>query len=42
MSQMIAESESFKYKVKITENTPNNSNTKDVEIIAPLKYLSNF
>ena len=38
----LAESESFKYKVKITENTPNNGNTKDVEIIAPLKYLSNF
>ena len=38
----LAESESFKYKVKITENTPNNGNTKDVEIIVPLKYLSNF
>ena len=23
-------------------NTPNNGNTKDVEIIVPLKYLSNF
>ena len=38
----LARSESFKYKVKITEKTPNNGNTKDVEIIVPLKYLSNF
>ena len=35
-------SESFKYKVNITGKTPNNGNTKDVEIIVPLKYLSNF
>ena len=35
-------SESFKYKVKITRNTPVNGNTKDVEILVPLKYLSNF
>ena len=34
--------ESFKSKVKITGNTPSNGNTKDVEIIVPLKYLSNF
>ena len=33
---------SFKSKVKITGKTPNNGNTKDVEIIVPLKYLSNF
>ena len=38
----IANSESFKSKVKITGQTPNNGNTKDVEIIVPLKYLSNF
>ena len=38
----LARSESFKYKVKITGKTPNNGNTKDVEIIVPLKYLSNF
>ena len=38
----IANSESFKSKVKITGKTPNNGNTKDVEIIVPLKYLSNF
>ena len=35
-------SESFKSKVKITGKTPNNGNTKDVKIIVPLKYLSNF
>ena len=38
----IADSESFKSKVKITGKTPNNGNTKDVAIIVPLKYLSNF
>ena len=35
-------SESFKYKIKITRKTPDNGNTKDVEIIVPSKYLSNF
>ena len=35
-------SESFKSEVKITGNTPNNGNTKDVEIIVALKYLNNF
>ena len=38
----LASSESFKCKVKITRKTPNNGNTKDVEITVPLKYLSNF
>ena len=38
----IANSESFKFKVKITGTTPNNDNTKDVKRIVPLKYLSNF
>ena len=38
----LANSESFKSKVKITGKTPHNGNTKDVEIIVPLKYLSNF
>ena len=38
----LAYSESFKSKVKITWKTPDDGNTKDVEIIAPLKYLSNF
>ena len=37
----IADSESFRSKVKITVKTPDNGNTKDVEIIVPLKYLSN-
>ena len=38
----IADSESFKSKIKITGKTPDNGNTKDVEIIVPLKYLSKF
>ena len=38
----LTDSESFKSKVKITGNTPAAGNTKDVEIIVPLKYLSNF
>ena len=37
----IEDSESFKSKIKITGKTPNN-NEKDVEIMVPLKYLSNF
>ena len=36
------QSESFKSKIKITGQTPAAGDTKDVEIIAPLKYLSNF
>ena len=35
-------SESFKLKIKITGKTIDDSNTKDVEIIASLKYLSKF
>ena len=38
----IAQSESFKSKIKITGKTPAADNTKDVEIIVPLKHLSNF
>ena len=38
----IEDSESFKSKVKIIGKTPNNGNIEDVEIIVPLKYLSNF
>ena len=38
----IADSESFKSKIKITGKTPSNGNEKDVEIMVPLKYLSNF
>ena len=33
----LTDSESFKSKVKITGSTPNNGNTKEVEIIVPLK-----
>ena len=39
MSQIITDSESFKPKGKITGNTRNNGNTKDIDIIVPLKYL---
>ena len=38
----VVNSKSFKSKVKITGKTPNSGNTKDVEIIVPLKCLSNF
>ena len=38
----LADSESFKSKVKITGKAPDNGNEKDVEIMVPLKYLSNF
>ena len=37
-----ADSQLFKYKVKITGKTSVNGNTIDVEIIVPLKYLSKF
>ena len=38
----ITQSESFKSKVKITGKNPADRNTKDIETIVPLKYLSNF
>ena len=38
----IRDSESFKFKVRITERNPNDGNTKDIEIAVSLKYLSNF
>ena len=38
----LTDSESFKSKIKITGNTPADGNTKNVEIMGPLKYLSNF
>ena len=38
----IADSESFKSKVKITGKNPADRNTKNVEIIMSLKYLSKF
>ena len=38
----LADSESFKSKIKITGKTPDDDNEKDVEIMVPVKYLSNF
>ena len=38
----LEDSESFKSKIKITGKTPDDNNEKDVEIMVPLKYLSNF
>ena len=38
----IEDSESFKSKIKITGKTHDDNNGKDVEIMVPLKYLSNF
>ena len=34
----ITQSESFKFKIKITGKTPAAGNTKDIEIAKPLKY----
>ena len=38
----LADSESFKFKVKIAGKTPATGNEKYVEIMVPLKYFSNF
>ena len=38
----IANSESFKFKAKITGSTPDDGNIKDVKILVLLSYLSNF
>ena len=38
----LEDSESFKPKINITGKTRNNGNEKNVEIMGPLKYLSNF
>ena len=38
----LADSESFKSKIKITAKAPAGGNEKDVEIMVPLKYFSNF
>ena len=38
----IEDSESFKSKIKIKGKTPDDDNEKDVEVMVPLKYLSNF
>ena len=41
-SDNLVRSESFKSKIKITGKTPAGDNTKHVEMMVPLKYLSNF
>ena len=41
-NNVLANSKSFKFKVRITGKTPANDNEKDVEIMVSLKYLSNF
>ena len=38
----LADSESFKSKIKITGNTLADGNTQNVEVILPLRYLSDF
>ena len=38
----LTDSESFKSKIKITGKTPAAENEKGVEIMVPLKYLSNY
>ena len=42
LNDNIIQSESFKRKIKITGKTSAAGNTKDVEIVVPLKYLRNF
>ena len=42
ITEILADSESFKFKIKITGKTPAAGNEKDVEIMVSLKYLSNF
>ena len=42
LNDNIMQSKSFKSKIKITGKTPPAGNTKDVEIIVPLKYLRTF
>ena len=42
MYNLIEYSDKSKSKIKITGKTPDDDNEKDVEIMVPLKYLSNF
>ena len=42
LTDPIKNSESFKYKISITEKTTNNGHTKEDEFSVPLKHLSNF
>ena len=39
---MITDSESFKFKIKITGGTPVAGNIEDHKTVVPLKYLSTF
>ena len=41
-SDNIVHSESFKFKINITGETPADGNSKDVQLAVPLKYLRNF
>ena len=41
-NDVLRNSKSFKSEVKITGKTPDDDNEKDVKIMVPLKYLSNF
>ena len=38
-NDILTNSDSFKSKIKITGNTPNNDNIENVEIAVPLDYL---
>ena len=38
----LADCESFKSKIRITGKSPATGNEKDIEIMVPLSYLSNF
>ena len=38
----LANSKSFKSKIKITGKAPSDDNKKDFEVMVPLKYLNNF
>ena len=40
--QYLTNFESFKFKAKVTGNTPSYGNTKNVEIVVPSKWLINF
>ena len=42
MERDLANSESFKSKVKVTAKTPDSRNTKGIQIAVLLKYLSRF
>ena len=42
LNDNLTDPESFKSKIKITGKTPTTATEKDVEIMFPLKYLSNF